>query len=561
MKKSRTHQIDDLAQRFLRDALPPTWVINDHFNDYAKDYLVEIGEDNGELTGSSFYIQLKGQEKAEFSPDGSMVKYSLKSKYARYYLDKIRDLPVFLVVVDVNQKKGWWMFLQPALDATPIWRRRGSTTVRLPADNNMMSTALFRTAIDDAKKWMRLHHPVSIHEAVAAHKERITRIDPRFDVAVSLVNDKPIFNLLAKEKVPLTFSFAGNRDEIARKVSDFLDKGALVEFQPGEVKISGSKLFEQIEQQGCSLQAKVSLAGTLSLECRDMEGRELARLSDVPGRFTGGQRELWFEGGLANSPLALKLGPIALGIGGSVRLNLDLHRWNGQRLMQLAYFDRLSQFLQALPKSTSTTVECQHDGNCVFSATLPLQNLPFTSPLACYLGSLSNARLIAQRFNVNPEWTVEAFDGDNQETADELHAIFFGNGRTRPMPHVRLKANCIRKTFCYDVAKVASDRGFVRLVGDSRYTWFGQIVEVGKLVHDYSEMSIEVIREKMPSTPHKSRKGRKKIPSNKDTVEIALIGSEATVMRVQSEKGMSLEPETRLSLLSERTNVTLADRP
>ncbi len=63
MNKHRTHQIDDLAQRFLRDALPPTWVPNEQHRDYGKDYLVEIGEDNGDLTGSSFYVQLKGQEK------------------------------------------------------------------------------------------------------------------------------------------------------------------------------------------------------------------------------------------------------------------------------------------------------------------------------------------------------------------------------------------------------------------------------------------------------------------------------------------------------------------
>ena len=52
MKRHRTHQIDDLAQRVLRDALHPSWVLNEQHNDYGKDYLVEIGEDNGDLTGS-----------------------------------------------------------------------------------------------------------------------------------------------------------------------------------------------------------------------------------------------------------------------------------------------------------------------------------------------------------------------------------------------------------------------------------------------------------------------------------------------------------------------------
>lgn len=52
----------------------------------------------------------------------------------------------------------------------------------------------------------------------------------------------PYFTLLAKETVPLTFRFSGNPDEIGRKFGDLMDRGILVAFEPGEVKISGSNL-------------------------------------------------------------------------------------------------------------------------------------------------------------------------------------------------------------------------------------------------------------------------------------------------------------------------------
>src|SRR4051812_30768879 len=106
MKKPRTHQIDVLAQQFLMGATPPTWTYNEQANDYGKDYLGEIGDDDddGEQTGLNFFVQLKGKEKAEFTADGSHVKFSLEKKHAAYYLDKVKDLPVFLVVVDVNAK-------------------------------------------------------------------------------------------------------------------------------------------------------------------------------------------------------------------------------------------------------------------------------------------------------------------------------------------------------------------------------------------------------------------------------------------------------------------------
>jgi Domain of unknown function (DUF4365) len=381
MNKHRSHQIDDLAQRVFRDALPSTWVVNKQDDDYAKDYLVEIGDNNGNLSGSSFYVQLKGHERAELSADGTQVKHSFETKYAAYYLDKIKDLPVFLVVVDVKQKKGWWLFLQPILEDDQTWRKQTSITVNLPDANILTAMDRLRQAVDEAKKWMRLHHPESIHESVVAHKERVRRIDPRFDVAVSLVNDQPRFMLLPKEEVPITFTFTGDRKEIDKKVTEMIDKGELVTFQPGEVKVTGTKLFEQVEEVGCAIQAAVQLKGTLSLVCRDAEARELARLSELPGRFTGGRQELWFEGELTNSPLSIKLGPIALGMGGSVQMNLNLHRWDGQRLRQLAYFDRLHSFFRALLKSTTIMIECQQDGNSVFSVTLPLQPPSFAEAL------------------------------------------------------------------------------------------------------------------------------------------------------------------------------------
>ena len=84
-------------------------------DDYAKDYLVEIGEDDTNLTGDSFYVQLKGQQNVAVSADGKTIRFSLETKYATYYLDKIRDLPVFLVVVDVTKRQAWYRFLQPFL--------------------------------------------------------------------------------------------------------------------------------------------------------------------------------------------------------------------------------------------------------------------------------------------------------------------------------------------------------------------------------------------------------------------------------------------------------------
>src|SRR6266849_659537 len=113
MKRPRSHEIDELAMRIFQGALPPSWVVNKPPSDYAKDYFVEIVEDE-QLTGKTFVVQLKGEEALKTSKNGAHVTFYLKKKHAVYYADKVR-FPVFWVVVDVNKKIGHWLFVQPYL--------------------------------------------------------------------------------------------------------------------------------------------------------------------------------------------------------------------------------------------------------------------------------------------------------------------------------------------------------------------------------------------------------------------------------------------------------------
>jgi Domain of unknown function (DUF4365) len=534
MKRPKSHQIDELAQRVFRDSLPPTWVVNAQSDDYAKDYLVEIGENNGDLSGSSFFVQLKGQERPEVSADGMQVKFPLETKHTAYYIDKIKDLPVFLVVIDVRRKKGWWLFLQPALEEDQAWRQRDSVTIDLPILNLLTETDALRQAVERAKKWMRLHHPESIHDSVLAHKEEIRRKDPRFDLAVSLVNDQPMFTLLPKEVVPLTFTFVGDRQEMEKKITELVDKGEMVVFQPGEVTVTGSRLLEQIEEAGCSLQAAVTLKGTLTVIACDAEAHELARLSDIPGRMAGGRKELWFKGELTNSPLAVVLGPIAIGAGGSLQVNFNFQRWDGQRLKHLAYFDRLHSFFRALPTCVTTTIECERDGNTVFSVTMPFRSEPFLEVIAVYLEILWRARRVAEHFEINPVWTFEAFDRDEQDTAEQLYAVFFGSGWSQANPGVKLTTRLVGESIRRDVLKEAVKPIPVKLASDHTCTFMGEKLELGRLVFEYTEMSVCVKNNQEAEQNAERAKLQKKqksasTSSHGDTIEVTFIGNESTM--------------------------------
>lgn len=182
MKRPKAHQIDDRAQPILRELLPISWVLNAQSKDYAKDFLVEVGSDDYEMTGDAFYIQLKGQEQPTFVMDGQFLSFSLETKHAKYYLDNVKDLPVFLVVVDVTSKKGYWLFLQEFLGELAGWRNRTSVVVRIPVQNELSNSAELRNEVTRAKKWLRLRHPGSINDAIAARAEQVRRRDDRFDM-------------------------------------------------------------------------------------------------------------------------------------------------------------------------------------------------------------------------------------------------------------------------------------------------------------------------------------------------------------------------------------------
>jgi hypothetical protein len=520
MKRHRTHQIDELAQQYFRATIPVTWSYNEQVHDYGKDYLVEPGEEDGEQTGLNFFVQLKGQEAVEFTRDGKQVKFQLETMHAAYYVDKVKDLPVFLVVVDVNRKKGWYHFLQPDLETDRSWRKQKSVTIRLPASNDLAHRTKLLEDIVSAKRMMRLLHPESIQDTIAAHKRRIRTLDPRFDVAVSLVNETPMFELRALEPVSWQVEFRGGKKKAREKVSELLDKGMLVEFKPGEVKITGSPLFEEFEQTGGAMQAALDLPATVTLVYRNAEGRVVGQLTDVPGRIKGGRKELWFDGRLEASPLSARLGPMGRGTSGSMRVNWNLAHWDEQKILHLAYFDKLLDFTRDLADSAAADVQCQVHGTEFFSVTVPQNMGRVPEKLSLYMALIDKARKVAQRFGINPAWTVKTFDADSQQTARDLYALFFEGKLVRKTPNLTAKLTVSKTSFRPEVLKQAKGLVPLSVVSDWGATLLGEKFEIGTVTDEYTAVKL---REKKVKSPVKGKQRSKsdlvlEVKGSKDTV-------------------------------------------
>lgn len=537
MKKHLTHQIDESAQQVFLSALPKSWVANEQFRDYGKDYVVEIGDDDGELTGSSFYVQLKGQTSAQFDKAQRQFSFALETKYAEYFLDKIKDLPVFLVVADTTARRAWWLFIQPVLAVSSDWRSQKTRTVHLPIENDLSDVARFRIAIEDAKKWMKLNDPTAIADAIAAKKELVARLDPRFEARISVVDDMTSIRLEPTVDVPIEMRFRGREKGFRKKVSSLLNQGQLVSFEPGEVKITGSPLFESIERTGGKMQMAVDLRVALSLTGRGADGTSLGGLSDMPGRLTGGRTEFWFEGHYERSPFQVRFGPVNETLSGSATFEFKWNRWDGQSVLQLAHFDRLQSFFHQLQNSTSIAVQCQQDGNPLFDCSIDLPRAEAVAQAAGNFDVLQKARRIAERFKINPKWSTAEFDIDARKTVEELYAVFFESGSSRPMPNCRLSLECEPNSFRHDVAKALTDKSAVRIASEYEYAFLGHQVQVGRLFHEFTDMKINVLRGKS-STRVSKWIGRKRSKSKlrattSKSIGVELLGSKTTVMTVR----------------------------
>jgi hypothetical protein len=527
MKKSRSHQIDTEAQRIFRAALPSAWVINDLYEDYAKDYHVEIGEPKGDLTGNALLVQLKEQEATEFNRERTAVRFSLQTKYAKYFLDKVKDLPVFLIVIDVGEKRGWFVHVQPILDHDQSWRAKKKVTVKLPVQNVLSETELFRNAILDAKRKMRLLHPESIREAIKAHQDRVRTMDPRFDLGFFGAKDAdgtPRLGLRPKAPVTLHIHNIKNDKSIDAKIEDLFGRGKLVTFEPGEIRITGSKLFETIEHSGGELQHEVKSAATVTFISKDAQGNELAELTETPGEFSGGMKELWFRGGLTNSPLSIVLGPIVPNaVSGASEFKVAIGQWSGQALSRLAFFDRLYEFLKSVATSTMTELVCFIDGNRVFSAESTQYDLGRLSQLNTCLTMIHRARKVCARIGFDPVFTFEAFDRNTIDGVEELYDVFFEGGSHKKTPNISMTATCVRDTFRFDVVKHGVPTQ-LKLISTCTYELFKQQVGVGRIVQDFSEAAIV-----LPENERRARRTRRtRRHQNGDELKVKIVGTPST---------------------------------
>ena len=527
MTRPKQHEIDERAKRVFPTLLPPSWVIREQNPDYRIDYQIELFEDS-EPCGLFFNVQLKGAISPRLLTGGARA-FSLKTRHLSYYFDKV-PLPVFLVLVDVEKKSAWWVFLQKHVRLVlkdDSWRKRKSVSIRIPPDNSLADNAKLRRAIQDAEAFMRDLRPSSIQASIKAEKTRLQELDPRFTATILAKDGNTEIQLNAHQPAKFKLRFRG--EEAVRKARAIYEGGGKYEFKPGELAIEGSPIFDFHGNELHAIQVSNRRDVTLRLIAdHENNGGELHL--DIPATLSGGHSRCEIVGALPQSPLSIKLSFDLIEQSSECIIGFDLGQWIGQEVRFLAFVDPIAVFLRAVSSEPylegSKLIKAQVLllGNAVVDGA---GNLDVANVLADYepiVATLAKAKYVATemgqdvklRSDIGPEHAYEI---------EVVHNLIKSGEFSYPSPN----AKCELKVHPQGVTQ------FLNLAGDGvtgvpfctfdrkPLPFLGREVDLGPLQVEFTSLVVANDRESLV----------RGCDSNLATVDVKLVATPDCVYRLR----------------------------
>lgn len=133
-KKPRSHEIGNVATRKFDSQCSAQWVTNSSKEDYGWDRLITLTE-NGQVTGKSFFVQIKGSDSPEYI-NGKFLSHSIKVSTINFLLDF--TIPSMICVCDTSKKNTpiYWEWIQEAIRKVevqnPEWQKQKTISILLP---------------------------------------------------------------------------------------------------------------------------------------------------------------------------------------------------------------------------------------------------------------------------------------------------------------------------------------------------------------------------------------------------------------------------------------------
>lgn len=129
-KRSETHQLEELSERFFVNSLPRNWCSEKPKADYGTDIKVDIFEGDN-ATGLELLVQLKSSHEASAS---EFETIHLRTATYNYLWDKLQV--VMLVKYVEVENEAYWLLLR---DVPKPNQDQETFTVRIPKINRLSS--------------------------------------------------------------------------------------------------------------------------------------------------------------------------------------------------------------------------------------------------------------------------------------------------------------------------------------------------------------------------------------------------------------------------------------
>lgn len=377
MKQSEGQRIGAEGEDRFRLMLPKGWIPRKFDRDYGEDFHVLVVNGDEVLPGG-FTVQVKTEAKVKFKSQS--VKLQLEQKDLQFWADPANRLPLFLVVVDLDSGKGYWLFMREYLEKTlKGWKNKTKPTVYVPLANEMDDKVKFMAAVKDAGSYTTRANSLTAEQQIQEHFAELKRFDSRFDYEYHHDGKESRVTLHAKETVDIRIGVKSRlRTVRAAKFARLFKLGELVSFKPGELEVQGSPLFEHLTKSGCSLQMRVDRPLALTVELWN-GNTLLTALSHLPGRLTGGQEKLEFNTNMSHSPVSARIGLTGPGRGGMVTIDFNLAQWNRVKISQAKLFEPVSKFLHFVQEATEVRMMYHADGETIKAGNMPASRLKTTS--------------------------------------------------------------------------------------------------------------------------------------------------------------------------------------
>jgi len=287
--------------------------------------------------------------------------------------------------------------------------------------------------------------PNAIENVCVASSHALENLDPRFKVNASFEKGHTAFSIYAKENVKGNLVVNSEfGQEFTDKYKDLIAHGKTLEIDSRAIKITGSKLLEEIFAETNKGVFKIipSLRkpAIQKLWLVSNDKSDVFILDDLVGEITLGKDSFSFKGYAFNRLLEFSFTHLHSDINLKdlkFSIMVDFNCWNGQPVSSIQYFDKIYKFFELLiVQEWQLSTKFEIEGREIFTGKSPnfgdgLRNLYVTFRYIYLAKEVLKYMGIELQFNSNFEYSEEVHDllgeiykaatGQNVYSRDEIN--------------------------------------------------------------------------------------------------------------------------------------------